>query len=393
MIPRKSLKTLTIPSVSGSEGGHPGGGARALSPVPRIDYDRGSSVTRETVKTLAREVGFELAGVAAAEPAPEFEVYPNWVEAGYAGEMDYLKGRRGWLRADPKNLLPSAKSLICVGLVYNTPDPYSTQVELGERGWISRYAWGEDYHGVMRARLRRLAERIEQQHGPFEYKLAVDTAPLLERAYAHHAGLGWIAKNTCLINQQLGSWVFLGELITSLQIEPDPPAPFRCGTCTRCVEACPTDALLPSSDPAGPAYVLDSRRCISYWTIELRGAIPEGSRPGVGQHLFGCDICQDVCPWNRRAETTQAPEFQPRHAAPSLSELAALTEEEFNERFTATAIERSRYRGFLRNVAVAMGNSGQRDFLEPLGRMAHSPDPVIREHAEWAIKRIEKGRE
>jgi epoxyqueuosine reductase len=351
-------------------------------------------VTKDTIKRLARSVGFELAGVAAAEPTLEALFYPQWLGRGYAGDMAYLTGRRGEMRQNPKTLLPDARSIICVGLVYNTPEPYSVEVEADGRGWISRYAWGEDYHTVVRAKLQALAGAIENEHGPFHYKACVDTAPLLERAYAQQAGLGWIAKNTCLINQQLGSWVFLGELITSLDLEPDGPAAARCGTCTRCIDACPTGALVPAGDPGGPEYALDARRCISYWTIELRGTIPEENRAAVGQHLFGCDICQDVCPWNRRAAVSEASEFQARNSLPNLGELAEMTPERFRSRFGNTAVERSRYRGFLRNVAVALGNSGNRDFLEPLRRLARHDDPVVREHAQWAISRIEQdGRE
>lgn len=348
-------------------------------------------MTNITVKALARSVGFDLVGIAAAEPTLESLFYPEWLGRGYAGEMDYLKGRRGEMRLNPKTLLADARSIICVGLVYNTPDPYSVEVEAGGRGWISRYAWGEDYHIVLTKKLRALAEALEAEHGAFHYKICVDTAPLLERSYAHQAGLGWIAKNTCLINQQLGSWIFLGELITSLDLSPDGPAPFRCGTCTRCIDACPTDALVPTGSPKGPEYALDSRRCISYWTIELRGPIPEENRAEVGQHLFGCDICQDVCPWNRRAAVTEASEFQPQSQLPNLEEFAEMTPEQFRSRFGDTAVERTRYRGFLRNVAVALGNSGNREFLEPLRRLARHDDEVVREHAEWAINRIEQG--
>jgi epoxyqueuosine reductase len=287
--------------------------------------------------------------------------------------------------------MPTAKSLICTGLVYNTPNPSIGDADPVEQGWVSRYAWGEDYHPLIRARLLALAAAIEQETGPFDFKVAVDTSPLLERVYAHHAGLGWIGKNTCLINQQIGSWVLLGEILTSLELEPDQPVPFRCGTCTRCVEACPTAALVPTGLAGGPAYALNSERCISYWTIELHGAIPAAGREQMGAHLFGCDICQDVCPWNRRAATTAEPAFQPRNMLPQLEDIAALTEEEFNERFAGSPIERSRYRGFLRNVAIVMGNSGNRKFLETLRRMADGPDPVIQEHASWAIERLEQG--
>lgn len=340
------------------------------------------------IKELAREIGFDLVGIAAAKPAIEALFYPEWLARGYAGEMSYLEGERGEIRADPRKLLPTARSIICLGLVYNTSESYSTEAELDGRGWVSRYAWGRDYHNVIRKMLKVLAGRLQREFGEFDFKPAVDTSPLLERAYAHQAGLGWIGQNTCLINERLGSWVFLAELITSLDLEPDGPAPFRCGTCTRCIEACPTDALVPTGKADGPAYALDSRLCISYWTIELRGAIPEEGRAGMGGHLFGCDICQDVCPWNRRAAVTDEASFESRNGRPRLDELASLSEEEFNERFAGTPIKRAKYRGFLRNVAVAMGNSGDRQFLNPLRRLAASDDPLIREHAEWAISRL-----
>ena len=354
-------------------------------------------MTSEDIKALAEQAGFDLAGVASVEPTVESLFYPKWLDLGYAGTMEYLKGRRGEMRADPRTLLPSAKSLICLGLIYHTPEPLTTEVdfaaEFANRGWVSRYAWGEDYHRVVKDKLRRLVELLTERAGAFDYKLCVDTSPLLERAYAHHAGLGWIGKNTCLINQQLGSWFFLGEILTSLELKQGEPAPFRCGTCTRCIEACPTDAIVPvdgtDGPPDGPEWALDSTQCISYWTIELRGAIPEEHRAAAGPHLFGCDICQDVCPWNGRTSVTDAEEFQPKNRLPPLDELAALSEEEFNERFAGSPIERARYGGFLRNVAVAMGNSGNRDFLPLLERLAESPDPVVREHAEWAMHELQ----
>src|SRR3954447_16769770 len=208
--------------------------------------------------------------------------------------MGYLTDHRAGVRDDPRNLLASARSIICVGKLYQTPWPHTAEDE--ERGWISRYAWGEDYHDVVRRGLERLVERLHAVTGEFESRVCVDTAPLLERSYARQAGLGWIGRNTCLINQQMGSWFFLGEVLVSLEIEPDGPAPDRCGTCTRCIDACPTDAI-------GPLGV-DSTRCISYFTIELRGPVPEEHRAGIGTHVFGCDICQDVCPWNGRAPVT-----------------------------------------------------------------------------------------
>jgi epoxyqueuosine reductase len=230
-----------------------------------------------------------------------------------AGEMGYLTDRRAGLRDDPRHLLPSARSILCVGKLYNGPQPYSTRFAGGDLAWISRYAWGEDYHQVLRRGLARVVDGLRAlSPSRFEWKICVDTAPLLERAYARHAGLGWIAKNTCLINQAMGSWFFLGELLLSLDLAPDQPPPDRCGTCTRCIDACPTEAIVPTGLADGPAWALDSRLCISYFTIELRGVAPVEARPAIGRHVFGCDICQDVCPWNRRAPATEEPAFAPR---------------------------------------------------------------------------------
>ncbi|MGE5567579.1 MAG: tRNA epoxyqueuosine(34) reductase QueG [Rhodospirillales bacterium] len=342
----------------------------------------------QEVKRLARECGFDLAGVARAEPAREAAWFQDWVRAGMAGEMRYLTDHRADLRNDPRTLLPSARSIICTGKLYNGPQPYSTRFNDGERAWISRYAWGEDYHGILREGLRRLAARIEAEAGPFEWKICVDTAPLLERVYARQAGLGWIGRNTCLIHEGQGSWFFLGELLVSLELEPDLPPPDRCGTCMRCIEACPTQAIVLTGKP-DPAWALDARRCISYFTIELRGAVPEERRAGAGNHVFGCDICQDVCPWNRKSPVTADPAFAPREMAPPLEKLARLEEPEFREMFRATPVTRARYAGFLRNVAIAMGNSGAEKFREPLEALVRHPEPLVREHAAWALSRLE----
>jgi epoxyqueuosine reductase len=325
---------------------------------------------------MARECGFELAGVASAVPA-EIERYRDWVERGFAGEMRYLTDRRAEVRADPRNLLASARSVICVGKLYHTPWPYSTQFDDAARGWISRYAWGDDYHDVLRRGLEQLAART----GAAEWKTCVDTAPLLERSYARLAGLGWIGKNTCLINQQSGSWFFLGELLVPMEIAPDAPPPDRCGTCTRCIDACPTAAILPSG--------VDSRLCISYFTIEQRGPVAEEMRSGIGGHVFGCDICQDVCPWNRRAPVTADEAFAPRQFAPPLGELAGLSEVEFRAMFRGTPVTRARYSGFLRNVAMAMGNRGLPEFRGALEKLAGSEDAMVADAARWALERIQ----
>jgi len=335
------------------------------------------------VRELAAECGFEIAGVARVEPLAEAEYYRTWMANGMAGEMHYLTGRRGDMRDDPRTLLPAARSVICVGKLYNSSRPYSTAVTLEDQGWISRYAWGDDYHDVIRKGLARLESMLREEAGEFESKICVDTAPLLERALARRAGLGWIGKNTSLINQARGSWFFLGELLVSLDITPDTPPPDRCGTCTRCIDACPTSAIVTAE---GPGWAVDSRLCISYFTIELRGTIPEEHRGGIGLHVFGCDICQDVCPWNGRAGVSAA--FEPRYYAPPLERLAALSEDEFREMFRETPVTRARYAGFLRNVCVAMGNSGSERFRLALERLAAHTDPVIGEHARWALDRL-----
>lgn len=270
--------------------------------------------------------------------------------------MGYLSDRRGDLRADPRNLLPSAKTILCVGKLYNTAQPHSTEFHDETRGWISRYAWGADYHDTMREQLERLASQIAGRCGEsLEYRVCLDTAPLLERSYARAAGLGWIGKNTCLINQDQGSWFFLGEILLSVEFETGTPPPNRCGTCSRCIDACPTTAIVPDENGG---WKLDARLCISYLTIEKRGDIAEQLQPKIQNHIFGCDICQDVCPWNGRAPVSGDPAFDAVHFAPVLEELAELTEAEFRALFRKTPVWRTKYEGFQRNVAIAIGNRG-----------------------------------
>lgn len=350
---------------------------------------------REQLAKWVSNVGFARAGVTAALPLAEFPRYKDWVERGLAGSMGYLMDHRAGVRGDPRQLLSEARSLICVALDYHGPQAYSTEFTDAECAWISRYAWGEDYHGVMRERLERLAARMTEEWGAHAWRACVDTAPLLERSYARLAGLGWIGRNQCLIDEQTGSWFFLGFLLTSHELEPDMPPPDRCGTCMRCIEACPTRALVPNEAAPG-GWELDARLCISYLTIELRGAIPVELREGVGRHVFGCDICQDVCPWNERllriSPVAGEPEFAPREGlvAPRLEWLAALTPEEFQTLFRGTPVTRARYHGFLRNVAVAMGNSGLPSMREPLERLSRHENEVVAEHARWAIGRLDE---
>ena len=300
--------------------------------------------------------------------------------------MGYLTDLRGQMRDHPGKLLEGVKSIVSVGLVYNGPEPYSTAFDDAECAWISRYAWGADYHDAVKDRLNRLVQAMLRVE-PFGWRACVDTAPLLERSLAKQAGLGWIGKNTCLINEGVGSWFFLGELLTTLELEPGIEMPDRCGTCSRCIDACPTTAILPAPDGR---FEIDSRLCISYFTIELRGTIPEPQRAQMGANVFGCDICQDVCPWNspRRAALTDEAAFKPGQFAPPLERLAALTREDFRAIFRHTPVNRAKYSGFLRNVAVAMGNSGMAKFRPALKRLAAAEDAVVAEHARWALSRI-----
>jgi len=334
-------------------------------------------VRAETVKRIARECGFELAGVAAADPPEDYARFEAWLAQGHAGEMRYLTDRRAEVRRDVRNLLPSARSVICVGKLYNQ----FTESAPPGHAVISRYAWGKDYHEILRAGLEQMVKKLRELE-PFDYKICVDTAPLLERSFARQAGLGWIGKNTCMINEPAGSWFFLGELITSFELEPDAPPPDRCGTCTRCIDACPTQAIVPSGD----AWAINARLCISYFTIELRGPIPEEHRASIGRHVFGCDICQDVCPWNSRAPVTES--LENVHSAPDLEKCVYLSESDFNLIFRDSAMARPKYSGFLRNVAVAMGNSGLERFRGPLEHLTGHQDAVVAEHARWALERL-----
>jgi epoxyqueuosine reductase len=297
--------------------------------------------------------------------------------------MSYLTAqasRRGDLRA----AFPWARSVLSVGVQYDTPQPYSTEAP-SDAGWIARYAWGDDYHDVMKAMLEALAARLQAELGSFRFRSYADTGPIVERAYAAAAGVGAWGKNTCLLHPEHGSWFFLGEIVTDLELAPDAPRADMCGSCTACLDACPTGAL-----PA--PYVLDATRCISYLTIELKGAIPEELRPGVGRQVFGCDICQDVCPWNRRRRRYAGLSFAPRAGlvAPDLDALAALDEEGFRARFRGSAVKRAKRRGLLRNVAVALGNSRDPAKRPVLERLANDEDPLVQEHARWALDRLAK---
>lgn len=332
-------------------------------------------------KTLALEVGFDLAGIARADAPRELAFFADWVARGFAGEMEYLASQVA-KRSDLRTAFPWARSVIAVALQYDTPHAYSTEAP-ADQGWISRYAWGDDYHDIMKTMLDRLVDRLQEEAGPFTARSYVDTGPIVERAYAAAAGIGAWGKNTCLLHPEHGSWFFLGEVVTDLDLPSDAPRPDMCGSCTACLEACPTGAL-----PA--SYLLDATRCISYLTIEVKGAIPEERRPDLGRHVFGCDICQDVCPWNRKRRHRGRAAFEPRAglASPDLADLAGLDEGAFRERFRRNPVKRAKRRGLLRNVAVALGNSGDRSKRPILETLAGDEDPIVREHALWALRRL-----
>ena len=347
-------------------------------------------------KSAAAAGGFDLCGIASlAQDLPELRRFPEWIAAGYAGEMDYLKSRdeTGALkRASSRNSAPWAHSVIVCALNYDTPQPYSTDCAAQDRGWIARYAWSqEDYHQLVWRKLHQVeAELHASAPADLVSRCYVDTGPHVERVYAKYAGIGWIGKNTCIINQQLGSWLFLGVILCSAELEPDFPAPDRCGTCTRCIDACPTAAIL-------DAGKLDATRCISYLTIEKRGAISEELRGAMGNHVFGCDICQDVCPWNSTGESatpaqySREPALQPRPGLvnPALDWLAEMSREDFQRSFRRSPIKRAKYSGLRRNVAVAMGNSGQQSFRPQLEKLAAGEDAVVAEHARWALAKLD----
>ncbi|HEV2395415.1 MAG TPA: tRNA epoxyqueuosine(34) reductase QueG [Candidatus Sulfotelmatobacter sp.] len=343
------------------------------------------------MKQAAADVGFDLSGIAPVQDSPELKYFPEWISAGHAGDMKYMESRedRGELkRASLSRVAPWAKSVIVCAINYNTNHPYSTEVRDSDRGWISRYAWSrEDYHDAVLRRLKQVESALHcataAAHPDLVTRSYVDTGPIVERVVAKYAGIGWIGKNTCIINQKKGSWLFLGVVLTSLELTADIPTPDRCGTCTRCIEACPTEAIR-------APYQLDATRCISYLTIEKRGPIPEELRPGMGRHVFGCDICQDVCPWNRKAPVSGVPEFAPRAGLvnPALDWLAEMSAEEFQETFRKSPIRRTKYSGMRRNAVIAMGNSGREEFLPMLQKLIQDPDTDVADAARWSSQRL-----
>lgn len=334
---------------------------------------------KNLIKVKAENIGFDLFGVTHCQPPDHLEAYRLWLDLGMHGEMHYLE-RHLPLKADPLSLLASARSILVVGCNYWSETP-------SQHG-VARYARGDDYHPVMKSMLERLGDEIKADFPELEFRAFVDSGPLMEKELATRAGLGWSAKNTLLINPQHGSWFLLGCLLTNLELEPDKPfESFHCGSCTRCIDACPTDAII---EP----HLLDARRCISYWTIEQRETIPVDLRPQIGEWWFGCDICQEVCPWNQRfASPTQIEAFSPREwlQTESLADLIVYTPHQFELKIAPRSpIKRPKYRGFIRNISVVMGNQGHSHYREPLQQalQRHAEDPMLKEHLEWALNQL-----
>ena len=384
-------------------------GVRSLAALRENNGMHLTRADREWIEQRARVVGFDLAGIASvAEPASASAAnddrrYTEWIDAGRAGEMGYLKRTDeagDYLRGDLRRAMPWARSVIVCAVNYNADAPLSIEPADPKVGWIARYAWsgredssaGSDYHDVLLPRLRGLEGELVQRFGDdCTTRCYVDTGPLVERGYAVRAGIGWIGKNTCVLNQQQGSWLLLGVIVTSLELAPEAwsiPSADRCGSCTRCIDACPTDALI--NPERGGARAMDATRCIAYLTIEKKGSIAEELRPLMGRQVFGCDICQDVCPWNRRAPVAASSMLPARRELinPALDWLAAMDGPAFNRVFRGSPLERTRRKRVLRNVAIAMGNSGERDYLPQLEAWAAGEDAMLAEAAAWAVARL-----
>lgn len=338
----------------------------------------------QEIKRRALELGFDLVGIAPAERPPHADFYLDWLRRGYAGAMTYLSRVDAVeRRLDPGAALPGARSIVAVAMNYYNGDQGA--LNDASRPVVARYARGTDYHSVFEEKLEKLSESLRELCGEStRTRSYVDYGPVLERDHAQRSGLGWIGKNTVLINPAIGSYLLLGEILTDAELEPDEPfVPDHCGTCERCIEACPTRAIVAPRE-------LDARLCISYLTIELRGPIPRELRPLIGNRIFGCDVCQEVCPWNRETPPTREPRFRPRCdlTDPDLIRLCSLSEAEFGDRYSDTALERARRRGFLRNVAVALGNWGDTTAVTALVRSLNDEEPLVRGHAAWALGRV-----
>jgi len=343
-----------------------------------IDYHRLAS----DIRAWGAELGFGRVGIAGVELGEDEAHLMNWLGAGYHGKMDYM-ARHGTKRSRPADLAPGTLRVIAARMDYapaGIERAWSMLADDG-RAYVSRYALGRDYHKILRHRLQKLADRIGEVTGPFGYRVFTDSAPVLEKALARDAGLGWIGKHTLLLSRDAGSWFFLGEIYTDLPLPVDEPASAHCGTCTRCIDICPTQAIV-------APYRLDARRCISYLTIELRGSIPVELRPLIGNRVFGCDDCQLVCPWNKFARIATEADFAPRHGLDEaqLVDLFQWSEAEFLERTAGMAIRRAGYEGWLRNIAVALGNARHAEpIVKALQSRSTHPSAIVREHVAWAL--------
>jgi epoxyqueuosine reductase len=347
--------------------------------VPRMS----SEEVKKKLVAYARELGFDSCRIAACAAPPHADEFRNWLREGAAGEMSYME-RGEEKRRDPQKVLAGAKSVIVLALNYWQGEKVRrSQTAATATGRIARYAWGDDYHDVVKAKLHKIDNLLRGFGGA--QKSYVDTGPILERDHAAQAGIGWHGKSTMLIDRQLGTWLFLGEILTTLELPPDSPQRDRCGTCERCITACPTGAI------TAPHH-LDARRCISYLTIELKGSIPLELRPLIGNRIFGCDDCLDACPWNRFAQISRETAFSARKATTGmlLRDYLELDDAEFRTLFRNSPIKRIKRGGFLRNVCVALGNVGGSVDLPALRRAASDPDGLIAEHATWAIARIQQ---
>ena len=358
-----------------------------------MNAENGSTDVRAQIVTLARESGFDLCRFARAD-APEHALqFREWLDRGEGGEMNYL-ARNAKKRCDPQQVLPEAKTVIVLALNYFQGGPVAAAVSAADSpkiaadtaaptsaGRIARYAWGVDYHQLIEKKLAMLDDFLRRHGG--SQKCYVDTGPILERDHAAAAGVGWHGKSTMLLNRELGTWFFLAEILTTLEFAPDPPQKNYCGRCTRCIDACPTGAIT-------APHQVDARLCISYLTIELKGPIPVGLRPLIGDRIYGCDDCLDACPWNRFAKVSRETAFamRPEVAAMKLRDYLSLDEEKFRRLFRHSPIKRTKRRGLLRNVCVALGNVGTKDDLPALRKAAADAEPLIAEHAQWAIGRI-----
>ena len=345
-------------------------------------------LTSQAIKNEARHLGFLLAGISSPEPPPHLSAYENWLRLGRHGSMEYLANERARARRrDPRLILPECRAILLLGVRYPDPKTALVNEKAGSSGRVAAYAWGRDYHLVLPQRLKALVTFVEQEAGErLPQRWYTDTGPILERDLAQRAGLGWIGKNTCLINPKLGSYFLLAEILLGIDLEPDLPfTADRCGTCTRCIAACPTHCILPNR-------TLDARRCISYLTIENKGEIPPELRPQMGNWTFGCDICQMVCPWNRFTAQEYDQSFAPYPGLPTPDLIAdlTLTPEGFNQKFKDNPVQRARRAGYLRNTSIALGNSGNTAGIPALEQALQDDSPLIRQHAEWALKQIRK---